>query len=166
MIFYLIKSATVWDFLRQCSSVCHWKQKSGYDISEKLVKDRWHGFTQHHTCSPQVQHDTKQTWTPLDKTECITAHLEQLTRNITANTSIYHFLQPCQMGEHLSSSLKSHPSFCANSWAVSSFILWSDADFLQHIVYCHLHPNNYPIRTTGTVSQAGLITLGRTQLWI
>jgi len=33
------------------------KKKSGYDISEKLVKDRWHGFTQHHTCS----RDPKQT---------------------------------------------------------------------------------------------------------
>lgn len=63
--FYLIKSATAWNFLPQRSfmkwNVCHWKQKSGYDISEKLVKDRWHGFTQHHTCSLQVQHDTKQT---------------------------------------------------------------------------------------------------------
>lgn len=65
--------------------------------------------------------------------------------------------------------LKRHPSFCANSWAVSSFILWSAADFfffLQHIVYCHLHLNNYPIRTTGTVSQPGLIILCRAQLRI
>lgn len=125
MTFYLIKSATVWDFQHQCSfmkwNVCHWKQKSGYDISEKLVKDRWHGFTQHHTCSSQVQHDTKQTWTPLDKTECITAHPEQLTRNITANTSIYHSLQPCQMGEHLSSSFKKSPKLLCQQLSSQQF---------------------------------------------
>lgn len=130
------------------------------------MRDRWDGFTQHHTCSSQVQHNTKHTWTPLDKTECITAHPEQLTRNTRANTSIYHSLQPCQMENMHQVHLRSHPSFYANSWAVSSFILWSAADFLQHIVYCHMHPNNYPIRTTGTVLQPGLIILCRAQLRI
>lgn len=149
-------------------NVCHWKQKSGYDISEKLVKDRWHGFTQHHTCSPQVQHDTKQTLTPLDKMECVTAHPEQLPKNITANTSIHHSLQSCQNGEHLSSSFKTSPKLLCQQLSSQQFYslkcCWFF--FLPHIVYCHLHLNNYPIRTTGTVSQPGFIILCRAQLRI
>lgn len=147
--------------------VCYWKKKMDmifHDIY--LVRDRWDLFMEHHTCSPQVQQNTKPTWTPLDKTECITEHPEQLTRNTTTNTSIYHSLQLCQMGNMHQVHFKKSPKLLWQQLSSQQIYSLKCCRFLQHIVYCHLHPNNYPIRTTGTVSQPGLIILSRAQLRI